>query len=179
MHVQCVELFTGMSLSERARLVHPWPLRASTWRSPPFFTCRTFPADLCFLNFSRHFRLFFPYFFFRFVCVRVLGARHRGRARRRRGCQRVLAGRGGVARSVVAALVARRRVCLDTRGKHECALSGLHLHNSTEYVRVYKGLPGLRGNILAVLIFATGLKITEGAPQSEQQHCRAGERRPR
>ena len=59
---------------------------------------------------------FWPFFFFRFVCVRVLGARHRGRARRRRGCQWMLAGRGGLARSAVAVLVARRRVCLETRG---------------------------------------------------------------
>ena len=61
------------------------------------------------------------------MCVRVLGARHRGRSRRRRGCQRVLAGKGGVATSVVAVFVARRRVCLETRGMHEWALSGLDL----------------------------------------------------
>ena len=34
-------------------------------------------------------------FLFSFVCVRVPRARHRGRARRHRGCQRALAGRGG------------------------------------------------------------------------------------
>ena len=92
------------------------------------------------------------------------------------GCWRV---EGGVARSAVAVFVARRRVCLETRGKHEWALSGLHLHNSIECVRVYKGLSRLQGNIQAVLIFANGLKITEGATQSEQQYCEAGERRPR
>ena len=58
--------------------------------------------------------------------------------------------------------------------KHEGrALSGLHLHSSIEYVQVYKDLSKLQGNIQAVLIFATGLKITEGATQSEQR-CRAG-----
>ena len=51
--------------------------------------------------------------------MRVLRARHRGRARRRRGCQRLLAGRGGAARSTVAVSVARRRVCLETRWKQE------------------------------------------------------------
>ena len=65
--------------------------------------------------------------FFCFVCLRVLRARPRERARRRRGCQRVLASRGGVARSAVAAFVPRRRVCLETRGMHEWALSRLHL----------------------------------------------------
>ena len=63
--------------------------------------------------------------FFRFVRARVLRARHRGRARRRRGCLGVLAGRRGVASSAVAVFVARRRVCLETRGKHEWALPGL------------------------------------------------------
>ena len=38
-----------------------------------------------------------------------------------------LAGRGGVARSAVAVFVASRRVCLETREKHEWALSVLHL----------------------------------------------------
>ena len=69
------------------------------------------------------------------ACTR---ARHRGRARRRRGCQRVLSGRGGVKRSAVAAFVPRCRVCLETRGKHEWALPGLHLPNSIEYVRVIR-----------------------------------------
>ena len=53
-----------------------------------------------------------PLFFISIVCVHVLRARHRGRAYRRRGCQRVLAGGGGVARSAVAA---RRCLCLETR----------------------------------------------------------------
>ena len=121
-----IELLTDISLSERARLVHPWPLRSPSWKSPPFITCRTFPVVLCFLHFSWHFRFFFP-FFFRFVCGRVLGARHGGRARHRRGCQRVTADRGGVKRSAVAVFVPRRLVSLETRGKHEWALSGLHL----------------------------------------------------
>ena len=120
-----VEVLTDISLSERARLVvHPWPLRAPTWTTSPSIACRAFPAVGCllsspfFLALSVRFSLVF-----RFVCVRVLEARHRGRARRRRRCQRVLAGRGrGVARSAVAVLVARRRVCLETRGKHEWAL---------------------------------------------------------
>ena len=81
------------------------------------------------LKFVLHFQLFFPFFFFRFVCVCVVGARQHGRTRRRRGCRRMLAGRGGVARSAVAVFVARRRVCLETQGKHEWALPGLHLKN--------------------------------------------------
>ena len=40
--------------------------------------------------------LFYRFFSICFVCVRVSRARHRGRSRRRRGCQRVLAGRGGL-----------------------------------------------------------------------------------
>ena len=32
-----VELLRDISLSERARLVHPWPLRVPTSKSPPFF----------------------------------------------------------------------------------------------------------------------------------------------
>ena len=95
------------------------------------------------------------------------------------GCWRVLAGREGGERSAVAAFVPRRRVYLKTRGKHEWALSGLHLHNSIAYVGVYKGRTGFQGKIQAVLIFATGLKTKEGATPSEQQHCRAGERPPR
>ena len=126
-YVCYIELLTSVSLSERARLVHPWPLGAPTSKPPPFITCRTFPAGLCFLPFSWHSRCFLPFFFFRFVCVRVLRVRHGGRARRRRGCQRVLAGREEVARSAVAAFVTRRRVCLETRRMHERALSGLHL----------------------------------------------------
>ena len=122
---------------------------------------------------------FFPFFLFRFVCVRVLGARNRGRARRRRGCQRVLAVKGGIEASAGAAFVPKRRVCLETRGTNEWALSGLHLHNSIEYVRVYKGHSGWQGKIQAVLIFATRLKNTEEFTQSEHQLCRAGERRPR
>ena len=123
----CIELLTDIPLSERARLVHPWPLRDPTWESPPFITCRTFPAVLCFLNFSGHFQSLFPLFFFCFVCVRVLGAQHRGRARRLRGCERMLASRGGIARSAAAVFVVRRFACLETRGMHTWALSGLHL----------------------------------------------------
>ena len=53
-------------------------------------------------------------------------ARHRGRARRHRWCQRALAGSPGVVgRSAVAVFVARCRVFLETRGKHEWALPGL------------------------------------------------------
>ena len=43
------------------------------------------------------------------------------------GCHRVLMGRGGVARSAVAAFVPWCRVCLDKRGMHARALSGLNL----------------------------------------------------
>ena len=39
----------------------------------------------------------------------------------------VLADRGGVARSAVAAFVPRRPVCLETRGMQKRALPGLHL----------------------------------------------------
>ena len=138
------------------------------------------------IYFSCHFRLcFFSFFFFRFVCmracVRVLGARHRGRVRRCRGCQRVLACRGRITRSAVAVFVAGRCVCLATRGVHESALSGLHtyLWFSIEYLRAFKDRLGLQEHIQAMLTFATKLKIKERATQSEHQHCRAGERRPR
>ena len=123
---------------------------------------------------------FFLSTFFRFLSVRVQGARHRGQTQRRRKYQRVLARRGGVESSAVAAFVTRRFVCLGTREKHEWPLSGLHLlHISIRCVRVYKGRSGLQGNFQAVLIFATGSKFTEGATESKQQHCRPDERRPR
>ena len=61
----------------------------------------------------------FYFFFFRLVPVRVPRARHRGRARLCRGCQRVLAGKGGVGRSAVAVCMARRHVSIEIRGKHE------------------------------------------------------------
>ena len=156
-----IELLTDISLSERARLVHPWPLRAPTWESLPFVTCRNFPAVLCFLHFAWHFQSLFPFFLIRFVCVRELRARHRGRARHRRGCQRVEAGRGGVARSAVAVFVARRRVCFETRGKHEWALSGVLVWFRLYYVRVHKGRFDMQNKIQAVLIFSTTLKISE------------------
>ena len=154
----------------------PGLLELPTSKPPPFITCRTFPAVLRVLVFIFALSVMF---FFRFVCVRVLRARHRGRAQRRRGCQRVLPGRGGVARSAIAVFVPRRRVCLETRGKHEWALSGLHLWSWIEYVPVYEGRSGPQNNIRAVLIFATKLKFTERATPSEHQHCRAGELGPR
>ena len=110
------------------------------------------------------------FFSFRFVCVGVLRIRHRGRARHRRGCQRLLAGRGGVARSAVVVFVARRRVCLETRGNHEWALSGLLMWFRLFFVRVYKGGCDMQNNIQAVLIFATKLKIHERATHSEHQY---------
>ena len=54
-----IELLMDISLSERVPLVHPWPLRAPTWESPPFITCRTFPAFICFSHLSWHFQCFF------------------------------------------------------------------------------------------------------------------------
>ena len=44
-----IELLADISLSEGARLVHPWPLRAPTSTTPPPITRRTFPAVLRFL----------------------------------------------------------------------------------------------------------------------------------
>ena len=159
------------------RLVHPWPLRAPPSESaPPFIAWRTFPAVLCVLHLTWHSRSFLTFCFFRFVCVRVLRVRHRGRAWHRRGCQWVLAGRGGVARSAVADFVARRRVCLETRRKHDWALSGLLMWFWLYYVRVYKGRCDTQNKIQAVLIFATKPKINERATHSESQLCRAGER---
>ena len=144
-------------------MVHPLPLRAPTWKSPPFITCLNFPAGVRFLRFSWHFRFCFFVFFcfcFRFVCVCVLGTRSRGRAHPCCGCQRVLAGRGEVERSAVASFVPRRRVCLETRDKHEWALFGLHLHDYIESVRVYMSISRLQGNRQVVLIFAIALEIT-------------------
>ena len=112
--------------------------------------------------------------------MRVHRARHRGRARHRRGCQRVVAGRGGVARSVVAVFVARRRVCLETRGNHEWTLSGLLVWFRLYYVRVHKGRFDMqRSRFQVVLIFVANLTFTERATQSEHQHGRAGDRGPR
>ena len=122
-------------------------------------------------------RAYFPCFLLCLVCVRVSRARHGRRARRRRGDQRVLADREKVGRSAVAVLVARRRMSMETRRKHECAPSGLLVWGRLYYVRVHKGL-GLQNTFQAVLIFATKLKFTEIAPQSEHQPCRAGERGP-
>ena len=51
-HSPDIEPLTDISFSERARLVHPWPLRAPPWEPPPFITWRTFPAVLCSLFFS-------------------------------------------------------------------------------------------------------------------------------
>ena len=125
---------------------------------------------------------FFLFLFFSFVsvCVRVLRARHRGRARHRRGCQRVVAGRGreGVARSTVAVFAAWRRVCVETRGKHELTLSGLLLWSRLYHVRVYKGRFDLQNKFQAEFI-ETKLKTNERATQSEHQLFRDGERRPR
>ena len=108
-------------------------------------------------------------FFLLLFCVRACTqstsprARHRGRARRRRKCQRAMGGRGGLARRAVAVLVARRRVCLETRGKHERALSGLLVWGWISHVRVYKGRLGLLNKVQAVLIFATKLNFIERA----------------
>ena len=48
--IEYIEILIDISLSERARLVHPWPLRAPTSKPPPFITCLTFPAVLCTLG---------------------------------------------------------------------------------------------------------------------------------
>ena len=66
---------------------------------------------------------FSPFFFFRFVSVRVVRARHRGRARHRRGCHRVVAGRGGVARSAVAV----SWIGVKCASRHEGSMNGLCL----------------------------------------------------
>ena len=151
-----------------------------TWESLHFITCRTFPADLCVLHFSWRSRFFFPFFLiFRFVCVRVLVALHCGRARRRRGYQRVLVGREVVETSAVAVFVPRRRVCLETQGKHEWTLPGLLVWFRLYYVRVYNVRFDMQNKVQAVLIFAKKPKTTERATQSEHQLCRAGERGPR
>ena len=87
-------------------------------------TCRTSPAVLCFAPFNPLGTLGpFSLFLFHFMCVRLLRPRHGERAWRRYGRQRMLTG----SRSEVAAFVTRRRVCLDTRGMHKRALSGLNL----------------------------------------------------
>ena len=81
-----IELLTDISLSMRARLVHPWPLRAPTWE-PPLFIILAGPFQRVLVLFGTlgHFSFSIPFLLFRFVCVRVLRARHRGRARHRRG----------------------------------------------------------------------------------------------
>ena len=164
LHDACYRL-TYLCLSfEGARLAHPWHLRAPTWTPPPPITCRREPFFLFFLFCS----------FVWYACVPR--ARHRWRAQHRRGCQQALTGRRGVGRSAVAVFVARSRVCIETRGKHEWVMSGLLVWGWIYYVRVYKGRFGLQNNIQSVQIFATKLKVTERAPQSKHQQCRAGER---
>ena len=81
--------------------------------------------------------------------------------------------------SAVAVFVARRRVFIETRGRHEWVLSGLLVWSRAYYARVCEGRFGVQNNIQAVLIFATKIKFTERAPQSDHHNCRAGERGPR
>ena len=76
----------------------------------------------------------------------------------------MLAGGGRVARSAGAVFVARRCVCLETRGKHEWALSGLLVWFRLYYVRVYKGRFDMQTKFKAVLVFATKLRIKESDP---------------
>ena len=127
-----IELHTYISISELAPLVHPWPLRAPTWESPYFITCRTLPMFQRFFVFSISlgtFGCFSPFAsFVPCACVySELGtAGEPGAVAGVSGCWRV---EGGVARNAVAVFVVRRRACLEIRGKHEWALSGLHLQN--------------------------------------------------
>ena len=74
---------------------------------------------------------------------------------------------GGVARSAVAVFVARRRVCIETRGKHEWALSGLLMWFRLYYARVCKGRFDMQKVNQEVPIFATKLEINEGPAHSE------------
>ena len=117
------ELLMDISLSEGARLVHPWPLRAPKSKPPPFITWPTFPAGPCLLHLSWHSRSFRP-FLFRFVYSEHGTAGEPGAVAGVSGCWRV---EGGVASSAVAVFVPRRRVSLETRGVHKWALSGLYL----------------------------------------------------
>ena len=75
------------------------------------------------LKFLSHHQSFFPFFFFHFVCVRVLRERHRERARRRRGCQRVWRVGGGSqgARSPFS------RLGVTCASRHERSMNGLCL----------------------------------------------------
>ena len=149
---------------ERARLGHPWHLKA------PTASCYCLPA-----------RAFFPLFLFCFVCVCVYPkhgtAGEPGAIAGGRGRWPVDGGSEG-ARSPFWCGVA----CPSRR---EGSMNGLclapYLWGWIYYapVRVYKGHFGVRKNIQAVLVFATELNFTERAPQSEHQHCRVGERRPR
>ena len=72
-----LKLRADISLSERARLVHPWPLIAPTSRIASLY----YLADLSSSSLVSPFLLalsFFSLVLFRLVCVRVLGAQHRG-----------------------------------------------------------------------------------------------------
>ena len=193
-----IELLTDIPLSDNARLVPPWPLRAPTWESPSFITCRTFQRFVI-LSISPGTSSPFSFFFFRFVCVLVLGARHRWRGRRRHGYQRVLVGSGRVARSTIVVFMARQCVCLETRGDrfglvqvltfdrtnqqrpplHRLCLASNVVLFRIEYVQRFTGRSGLQEKIQAVLNLATGIELDEKATQSEHQHCRVGERSPR
>ena len=128
------------------------------------------PGTFCFFFFL------FPFFFSR-ACV--LWARHHGRDRRRRGCQRGRSGKAGIETSAVAVL------CLGVvcASRHEGSMKWLCLASMCMIpLSMYMPLRFIRhckGKGQTVLIFATGVKFTDRFTQSEHQHCRAGEREPR
>ena len=67
------------------------------------------------------------------------------------GCRRV---EEGVGRIAVDVLMARRRISIETRGRHERALSGLLVWGRINYVRVYNGRLYLLNKLPTVTIFA-------------------------
>ena len=132
--VRNIDLLPDIFISERARLVHSWHLRAPTWTPPPSITCPREPFSL------------FCYFI---LCACVCAQSTAPRASP--APSRVSAAcRGGVGRSAVAVFVARHCVSVDTRGKHPWALSGLLVWGRLYYVRVYEGHFGRQNKFQAV-----------------------------
>ena len=87
---------------------------------------------------------------------------------------------GGGGRSAVAVFVARRRVCLETRGKHERALSVKPPCVGSDMICTSLlwsfGIAKIKSE--RCLLFRPS-RSERASQQSEHQHCRPGERGPR
>ena len=106
-------------------------------------------------------------------------ARQSGRARRHRGYGRALASRGGVRRSAVAFFVARRGVSIETRGKHEGALSALLRWYQSITSGIIRVVFLSKRTYKRCLFIGTHIIYRATARRFEHHHDGAGERGPR